>query len=564
MVYTYVLNVSYNSNGGSGAPSAQVFQTLSSSTTSITVSGTLSTKKPTRDGYKFLGWTASGVNYNPGDTITKSYVYDGGDQTKSVTLVARWSKIPTPSTFGVCPSSVLLDGSTQYTFNIDKSTSADHHSMKFVFGSKKTNHTNLDSSKTVTFPLNWNNEIPNSTSGLITVTLTTFDANNNQIGDSVSISVTANVPSNIVPTMTISHSRVNENQTVSGWDLLLQGYSKISLSASASGSYGSSIASISFSGPNLQQIGSSASAISDTLTLTGSQTWTVKATDTRGRTVTKTYTETIYEYSKPSIKSASAKRCNQNGTLNETSGLYGKFRAVFAYSDANNRNTTTQKLEYKKHGTSSYTTIANSYTNNSNVIFGNGSLAADDAFDVKLTITDALGNQITKTVLLSSISGFSIGLKNDRARFGGVPLKPGLQIDWDTDIKGDLLVAGSINTIGKRFIVQPDAISIQSGSWTSVSSVQLESGIYVIVFGCSFAQNSTGIRRVNISENQNSSNAQVRGASSSFPAINGAPTYASATTILTISNDTTLYVNAYQSSGSSLSVTPWIRAVKLS
>ena len=58
--------VSYNSNGGSGAPSNQ--------TKTAGVSLTLSTTKPTRAGYSFKRWntntTDSGTAYNPGASYT--------------------------------------------------------------------------------------------------------------------------------------------------------------------------------------------------------------------------------------------------------------------------------------------------------------------------------------------------------------------------------------------------------------------------------------------------------------------------------------------------------------
>ena len=71
--------VRYNANGGSGAPSAQ--------TKTDGVSLTLSSAKPTRSGYNFLGWstssTATSATYDPGDSYTTN---------ASVTLYAVWEK----------------------------------------------------------------------------------------------------------------------------------------------------------------------------------------------------------------------------------------------------------------------------------------------------------------------------------------------------------------------------------------------------------------------------------------------------------------------------------------
>lgn len=72
--------VSYNANGGSGAPSSQTKQH------DITL--TLSSTKPTRDGYKFAGWGTSAT-----DTDVKYAA--GGQYTEnaSITLYAIWSNV---------------------------------------------------------------------------------------------------------------------------------------------------------------------------------------------------------------------------------------------------------------------------------------------------------------------------------------------------------------------------------------------------------------------------------------------------------------------------------------
>ena len=69
--------ISYNANGGLGAPSSQ--------TKYFGRNIVLSTAVPTRSGYKFIGWstsaTATTVNYNPGDSYTAN---------ATVTLYAVW------------------------------------------------------------------------------------------------------------------------------------------------------------------------------------------------------------------------------------------------------------------------------------------------------------------------------------------------------------------------------------------------------------------------------------------------------------------------------------------
>lgn len=76
---TTTYTVSYNANGGSGEPSSQ---TKIKDTTL-----TLSTQKPTRDGFAFIGWatspSATSAQYQPGGSYTSN---------ASVTLYAVWEK----------------------------------------------------------------------------------------------------------------------------------------------------------------------------------------------------------------------------------------------------------------------------------------------------------------------------------------------------------------------------------------------------------------------------------------------------------------------------------------
>ena len=102
--------ISYNANGGSGAPSAQT------KTEGVTL--TLTSSKPTRSGYTFLGWSAS-------STASSPTYYAGGSYTANAaaTLYAVWEYIP-PVTYTVsfnanggsgAPASVTkTDGVTLY------------------------------------------------------------------------------------------------------------------------------------------------------------------------------------------------------------------------------------------------------------------------------------------------------------------------------------------------------------------------------------------------------------------------------------------------------------------
>ena len=84
-VATYT--VSYNANGGSGAPASQ--------TKTHNVTLTLSSTRPTRSGYSFLGWSTSSTATSPTYYASGSYTANA-----SATLYAVWSK-NAPTTYTI-------------------------------------------------------------------------------------------------------------------------------------------------------------------------------------------------------------------------------------------------------------------------------------------------------------------------------------------------------------------------------------------------------------------------------------------------------------------------------
>lgn len=116
---------------------------------------------------------------------------------------------------------------------------------------------------------------------------------------------------------------------------------------------------------------------------------------------------------------------------------------------------------------------------------------------------------------------------------------------------------------GAVTIVEPTSSSLTNGSWVSKANVYLEKGTWLISAGCAFASNTTGRRGVCVSATQNSSNNIGRGTASYAAPVSGAYTYAQVCAPVVLSSPYTVYVNCYQNSGSSLSVSPWIRAVRI-
>lgn len=430
----YTLQLAYNANGGSGAPSAQstTVTTAGSPSATFTIPSTI----PTRSGYTFLGWstsnTATTASYAAGGSITI---------TGNTTLYAVW-KAAQSSISSISPASVPIDGSSAVTVNINRTSSAYTHDVKFTLGSRSETLTGQGTSATFVIPTAWLDQLPAATSDTVTVEVTTKNGST-QIGNKVSSSFTVTVPASVKPTVSLSGTDVNDNSTLDSWNVLVAGYSKIKLTASAAAGSGSSISNIAFSGDGVSASGSATTATSSTLTTTGSRTWTVTVTDRRGRTASATLTQTVYAYANPTISAIDAFRALSNGSAAPADGTYIRAKATFACSSIGGKNSVTvRRISYKAHTASSYSTGQSSAANGTYYTFGGGGISILLVYDVKFTVTDAVGNTTEVIVQVQSIAGVAFGLTNDRVRFGGPVQKAGFQCDWEAEFNNTVKVNG--------------------------------------------------------------------------------------------------------------------------
>lgn len=91
--------------------------------------------------------------------------------------------------------------------------------------------------------------------------------------------------------------------------------------------------------------------------------------------------------------------------------------------------------------------------------------------------------------------------------------------------------------------------SISSGSAINVTSLTLDAGTWIIVGRVRFSANADGYRRANILTVSDSPNAHIQ-----IPAVDGAVTQIALSKIVSPATTTTYYLNAYQNSGSTLTL----------
>lgn len=341
------------------------------------------------DGTKSISVGVYLYHSGPANYLPKQYTSSSPLSMGSVALTT----IPRASSLSLSTNSVNVGSSI--TANISRASSNFTHTVEFyINNSYYQKYTSVGTSQAFTIPSSWYAAMPSSTSCTAYCRITTYNGSN-QIGSQVSKSFTVKVPSSIVPSVgTITLDPVNiTTKDGTSRNILVQGKNKITVSVSGcAAGQGSGIKSYTFSGPGISSTTTSTSVTSSgTISNTGTLTYTVKITDNRGRTASKTATIVCYAYTAPYIKPFSAYRCNSSGTADEN-GSYVKCNYTMGYSSVNSTNNVTVKIMYKKNTASSYssvTSLTNSTDKSGSQLLS--SISTASTYTIYATITDQYG-----------------------------------------------------------------------------------------------------------------------------------------------------------------------------
>lgn len=344
---------------------------------------------------------------------TKSLVLDFSGGISGTTLTSidcqgtiTLDTIPRASSFSI-PSSVNMG--SNLAVSITRASSSFTHDVKLTFNNQTVSASNVGTSATLAVPIGWASQIPNAMSGTGTVTVVTKNGSTT-IG-TTSKDITVAVPSSVVPTLTLKAELVNG---FSG--LYLQGRSKCKLTGTAAGVYGSTIKSISYSGAGYT--GSGTTYTTGVLNVTGDITFTATATDSRGRTTTKTVKITVIAYNAPSISNYSAQRCNSAGTI-QVDGTYLSVRATFSCASVNGKNAVSCNVSYKKSTASSWSGTT-ALTSNTAKTIGGGGITLNEFWQVRFVVKDSVGTTTTVTVDIPT-SAYRAVFGENRSGFGQYP-----------------------------------------------------------------------------------------------------------------------------------------------
>lgn len=395
----------------------------------------------------FHAYAAASLIFTP--TFFSSYIAAGEDTfciysaTASeylvwgaVTLEVAWQEPATQPSL----SAATVEMGKSVTINTPAVNSAYRHTLRYAFGKATgTIAENVASSESWTPPVSLASRIPDAASGIGTIYCDTYSGST--LLGTKSVSITLTIPSSVVPSAGKLTAAVTEDTSGTGQFVRGMGKAAVSLSGAA-GVYGSTIKSYSVSGGGWSS--NESTLTTGILQAAGEITFTAVVTDSRGRTAQTTCMIEVIAYDKPGISSLSVYRCDSTGAK-KNAGTYAAIEIKALYS-AITGNTVTLKAAYKLTSDASYGSDT-ALTNNGKTVIG-GALSASHTYDVRITVADKFNTATvtaslrTKNVIWSVLPkglGFAIGKVAELANW--------LDVAWDTRIRGNLQVDGTISTI---------------------------------------------------------------------------------------------------------------------
>lgn len=371
---TYVVNIN-----GTVVHNAVHTPTVNSGATVWVASGT-TTVSHNADGSKSISVSASFNNADRGTYFPTTGSCSGSLKLTTIPR-ATTPSIDKPSLD--CGSAIKISGTS--------ASSNFSHKVYVIWNGTKTQIGTIASGTTTpsfsyTIPTDWEKNIPDSTSSIATFTLETISGSTS-VG-SKTVNATIKVRSGVVPSIgTVSIS--DTNSICAGIGQYVQSQSKLKFSIATSGNQGSTITSVStkFNG----QTYSGSTFTTQAIQNSGTLSYTITVTDSRGRTATKSGSINVVAYNSPSLTNVSAKRANSGYAVDESSGTYALLHFKVGFTSLSNKNVTSFYIQYRASGASSWNKInswANNYTLEQDYKAGNLFTSTTTTYEIAFGVKD--------------------------------------------------------------------------------------------------------------------------------------------------------------------------------
>lgn len=261
-----------------------------------------------------------------------------------------------------------------------------------------------------TIPTEWANAITNSTRGSGTLMIETYKADTITglvplyVVERNTRTVTFEVPDNICPTTPIVTTERIDGIVPSDWDVYVQNYSSCKLTATAEGSYGSTIKKYRFKLNGTVQSEQSNAKYTHLCTTSGSLKFAVIAIDSRGRESEPSEVSISVEpYEKPRINNVTFFRCNNEGK-DDDEGSYVLAYVSYTMSSVNGKNKAVSNVSYAEANTENWTETTEIENNSPTVVFGE--LSAEKSYGIKFLVQDAIRDGLETSYIDVISTGF--------------------------------------------------------------------------------------------------------------------------------------------------------------
>lgn len=404
-----------------------------------------------------LNWSGrpSVLNYNQtimliDQTITVGHNADG---TKSFGLSASFSGSGgwSPGTLSIGGNSFTLTTiprsssvsvgagviGSAVTINISRQSSSFKHTVRYHWGSKQgTIASNVDTSTTWTIPLDFANDIPNSTSGTGTIYVDTYSGSTKT--GTQSTTLTASVPATMKPTFTgVSLSDFNTAaQSLIPGNTFIQVISNIKVTFNGgAGTYGSTITGYKAEIVGKNQTTNVNGGTLGIMNYHGTVTVRASVSDSRGRwSDTKDVSVTVLEYFAPALSFSIARTGSTSSTFTVTRNA----KVAPLTVGSAQKNTMTLSFKVARLGTTTYTAdtgaAAGSWTSLSSLTNSQANLSGSYAANQSWVVIGTLADKFTQTEFAINVATESVVFSYDRSGVGVNKIRERGALD----VKGDI------------------------------------------------------------------------------------------------------------------------------
>lgn len=299
--------------------------------------------------------------------------------------------------FGDACSVTWTPASNSFTYKLQFSMG----NYKYTTGVLRPNTTSAYTYNSLVIPESEAVNIPDSEYGMMAVSLIQYSdsAGTTTVGASSTKSFRVTLKDSVIPkintcTATIDNS---DNAVVKQWGVALSGYTKVKVSATASGMYGSTIKSFSITGDYRATVNTNTlNYTGKAITKSGNRTFIVRCTDSRGRVSEQAITDPILflPYTLPKVTKLTLNK-EDYGDQNITNDRMVA-TATWSFDSVNGHNSATGKIYYKISTAEDWTAHSGTLQNGTPFTLSNLKLSDEVSYNFKVVVTDALGNASSK------------------------------------------------------------------------------------------------------------------------------------------------------------------------